>query len=82
MDIKLGGIDLNILKHALYQAKEGRLHILKIMEESLKDMTPSQALPTTIVFDIDAGHIPAVTWKGGGTIREIIEKYGVSTRYR
>ncbi len=78
MDIKLGGIDLNILKHALYQAKEGRLHILNIMEESLKDMTPSQALPTTIVFDIDAGHIPAVIGKGGGTIREIIEKYGVS----
>ncbi len=78
MDIKLGGIDREILKNALYQAKEGRLHILNIMEESLKDMTPSQALPSTIVFSIDSGHIPAIIGKGGGTIREIIEKYGVS----
>jgi len=78
MDIKLGGIDATVLKDALYQAKEGRLHILNIMEESLKDMKPSQALPSTIVFSIEAGHIPAIIGKGGGTIREIIEKYGVS----
>jgi len=78
MDIKLGGIDREVLKDALYQAKEGRLHILNIMEESLKNMTPSQALPTTIVFNIDSAHIPAVIGKGGGTIKEIIDKYGVS----
>jgi len=78
MDIKLGGIDRKILKDALYQAREGRLHILNIMEESLKNMTPSQALPTTIVFNIDSAHIPAVIGKGGGTIKEIIDKYGVS----
>jgi polyribonucleotide nucleotidyltransferase len=78
MDIKLGGIDREVLKDALYQAKEGRLHILNIMEESLKNMTPSQALPTTIVFNIDSAHIPAVIGKGGVTIKEIIDKYGVS----
>jgi polyribonucleotide nucleotidyltransferase len=78
MDIKLGGIDADILKDALHQAKEGRLHILNIMEESLKNMTPSQALPSTLVFNISPSHIPAIIGKGGGTIREIIEKYGVS----
>jgi len=78
MDIKLGGIDINILKDALHQAKEGRLHILGIMEEALKNMTPSKALPSNIVFDIDSSDIPAVIGKGGATIRDIIEKYGVS----
>jgi len=78
MDIKLGGIDAKVLRDALYQAKEGRLHILGIMEEALKDMKPSQALPTSIVFDIESNHIPAIIGKGGATIREIIEKYGVS----
>jgi polyribonucleotide nucleotidyltransferase len=78
MDIKLGGIEADVLKEALYQAKEGRLHILSIMEESLKDMPSSKALPSTVQFDVDGSHIPAIIGKGGGTIREIIEKYGVS----
>ncbi len=78
MDIKLGGIEAEVLKEALYQAKEGRLHILNIMEEALLNLKPSEALPSSIVFDIDSNHIPAIIGKGGGTIREIIEKYGVS----
>jgi len=78
MDIKLGGIDADVLKEALYQAKEGRIHILNIMEEALLTVTPSKALPAIAQFDIDSSHIPAIIGKGGGTIREIIEKYGVS----
>ena len=78
MDIKLGGIDADVLKEALYQAKEGRIHILNIMEEALLTVTPSKALPATAQFDIDSSHIPAIIGKGGGTIRDIIEKYGVS----
>jgi polyribonucleotide nucleotidyltransferase len=78
MDIKLGGIDARVLKDALYQAKEGRLHILAIMEEALKDIRPSLALPSSIIFDIESNHIPAIIGKGGGVIRDIIEKYGVS----
>ncbi|NEW60305.1 polyribonucleotide nucleotidyltransferase [Sulfurovum sp. bin170] len=78
MDIKLGGIEAAVLKEALHQAKEGRLHILNIMEEALANLTPSQALPSSILFDIDSSHIPAIIGKGGGTIREIIEKYAVS----
>jgi polyribonucleotide nucleotidyltransferase len=78
MDIKLGGIDAQVLKDALYQAKEGRLHILNIMEEALLNLIPSNALPSSMTFDIDSSHIPAIIGKGGGTIREIIEKYSVS----
>jgi len=78
MDIKLGGVEASVLKEALYQAKEGRLHILNIMEEALTTMPPSKALPTVIQFDIEGSHVPAIIGKGGGTIREIIEKYGVS----
>ena len=78
MDIKLGGIDADVLKAALYQAKEGRLHILNIMEEALEKMQPSAALPSSITFDIDASHIPAIIGKGGGTIREIIEQFSVN----
>ncbi len=78
MDIKLGGIEADVLKEALFQAKEGRLHILNIMEESLKTMPSSQALPSTVQFSVDGSHVPAIIGKGGGTIREIIEKYGVS----
>jgi len=78
MDIKLGGIDVEVLKAALYQAKEGRLHILDIMEASLEEMQPSAALPSSVTFSIDTSHIPAIIGKGGGTIREIIEKHGVN----
>jgi polyribonucleotide nucleotidyltransferase len=78
MDIKLGGIEPKILKDALSQAKEGRIHILNIMEEALTNMTPSRALPSSVVFDIESSHIPAVIGKGGGTIKEIIEKFGVN----
>ena len=78
MDIKLGGIDAEVLKEALYQAKEGRLHILNIMEEALEQMQPSAALPSATTFDIDASHIPAIIGKGGGTIREIIEQFSVN----
>ena len=78
MDIKLGGVEASVLKEALYQAKEGRLHILNIMEDALSTMPSSKALPSVVQFDIEGSHVPAIIGKGGGTIREIIEKYGVS----
>ncbi len=78
MDIKLGGIEADVLKEALYQAKEGRLHILNIMEEALRTMSPSKALPAMVQFEIESSHVPAIIGKGGGTIREIIEKHSVN----
>ncbi|MBL3520080.1 polyribonucleotide nucleotidyltransferase [Arcobacter lanthieri] len=78
MDIKLGGIELKVLKEALLQAKEGREHILAIMEEASKDIVSSKALPKVEEFPIDSSKMMIVIGKGGATIKEIIEKYSVS----
>ncbi len=78
MDIKLGGIELNVLKEALHQAKEGRLHILTIMEEASEQIIPSEALPLIEQFMIDPSKIMAIIGKAGSTIKEIIEKFNVS----
>lgn len=78
MDIKLGGIELSVLKEALYQAKEGRLHILTIMEEASGEIVPSEALPLIEQFMIDPSKIMAIIGKAGATIKEIIEKFNVS----
>jgi len=78
MDIKLGGIALDVLKEALEQAKEGRLHILKLMEKAESEIVPSDALPLIEQFSIDPSKVLAVIGKAGSVIREIIEKWEVS----
>ncbi len=78
MDIKLGGIELSVLKEALLQAKEGREHILEIMEEAATEIIPSEALPLVEQFAIDPSKIMVVIGKAGSTIKEIIEKFSVS----
>jgi len=78
MDIKLGGIALDVLKEALDQAKEGRVHILKLMEEAATEIVPSNALPLIEQFSIDPSKVLAVIGKAGSVIREIIEKWEVS----
>jgi polyribonucleotide nucleotidyltransferase len=78
MDIKLGGIELDVLKEALLQAKEGREHILALMEKAACDIVPSAALPLIEQFKIDPKKIMVVIGKAGATIREIIEKFEVA----
>ena len=79
MDIKLGGISYEILKEALYQAKEARLHILNIMQEAEKNIVINEkVLPTTVSFSIDASKIVDIIGQAGKTIREIIEKFEVA----
>jgi len=78
MDIKLGGIDLSILKEALEKAERGKAHILDLMEEAEKNMTASQALPSTEFFSVHPGKIADIIGKAGATIRDIIEKFEVS----
>jgi polyribonucleotide nucleotidyltransferase len=77
MDIKLGGIELEVLKEALYQAKEGREHILSIMEDAAQNIIPSDALPVMVQFEIDPSKVMAVIGKAGSVIKEIIEKFEV-----
>jgi polyribonucleotide nucleotidyltransferase len=80
MDIKIDGITAEIMKVALDQAKEGRLHILAKMAEALP--APRQQMsdfaPRIISFTIDPSKIREVIGKGGATIRAITEETGAS----
>ncbi len=79
MDIKLGGIDQETLKQALYQAKEGRIHILNIMEEAAKEIIINEeVLPKLELFSVDPSKIVDIIGQAGKTIKEIVEKFGVS----
>jgi len=79
MDIKIKGIDENILKTALEKAKAGRMHI---MGEMLKVITEPRAelskyAPKIISFNIDPDKIREVIGTGGKVINKIIEETGV-----
>ena len=79
MDIKLGGISLDVLKEALYQAKEGRSHIIDIMLEAEEKIEFNDGvLPSTDFFHIDPSFIGEIIGQAGKTIREIIEKFEVA----
>lgn len=79
MDIKLGGISRDVLKEALYQAKEGRAHILGIMEAAEKEIVVNNAvLPKLELFSVDPSKIVDIIGQAGKTIKEIIEKFEVS----
>jgi len=78
MDIKLGGISLEVLKKALFQAREGREHIIKIMLEAEEKIRFSDDLPTHDIFDIDPARVGEIIGQAGKTIREIIEKFEVA----
>jgi len=78
MDIKLGGIDMEVLKDALFQASKGKNHILSLMETASQGIQTSDALPSTENFSIHPSKIVDIIGKAGATIREIIEKFEVS----
>ena len=79
MDIKIAGIDRNILQQALRQALEGRLYILKIMLDTLgqprADLSPYA--PKIIRFTINPEKIREVIGPGGKMINKIIAETGV-----
>ena len=79
MDIKLGGISRDVLKEALYQAKEGREHILSIMEKANEEIVINNAiLPKLELFNVDPSKIVDIIGQAGKTIKEIIERFEVS----
>lgn len=78
MDIKLGGIDLAVLKDALSKARQGKNHILDLMEDAAKDIQSSEALPSIEHFTVHPSKIVDIIGKAGATIREIIERFEVS----
>ena len=79
MDIKIKGIDENILRTALEQARQGRLYILDKMLAVLPAPRPqlSRWAPKIISFDINPDKIGEVIGKGGKTINKIVEETGV-----
>ena len=79
MDIKLGGISLEVLKEALYQAKRGREHILALMTQADKNIEVNEdVLPKLELFNVDPSKIVDIIGQAGKTIKEIIEKFEVS----
>jgi polyribonucleotide nucleotidyltransferase len=80
MDIKIDGITQDIMKQALAQAKEGRLHILGKMNEVISDSRQemSEYAPRYITLKIHPDKIRDVIGKGGATIRQITEETGAS----
>lgn len=80
MDIKIQGITKEIMQVALLQAKEGRLHILEIMKQSLPIARESISVhaPRIIKFKINPEKIRDVIGKGGAVIRALTEETGTT----
>jgi polyribonucleotide nucleotidyltransferase len=78
MDIKITGITEEIMKVALWQAKDGRLHILEKMSEALEKARPGlgEHAPRIEQIKIPTDKIREVIGTGGKVIREIVEKTG------
>lgn len=79
MDIKIKGIDENILRTALEQARQGRLYILDKMLAVIDKPRAeiSKYAPKIITFTINPDKIKDVIGSGGKTINKIIEETGV-----
>ena len=80
MDIKCDGLPYEILEQALRQAKEGRLHILKIINETIpaprEDYKPH--VPRIVAMTVDKEFIGAIIGKGGEVIQGIQETTGAT----
>ena len=78
MDIKCDGLSYEILAEALEQAKQGRLHILNIINETIpaprEDYKPH--VPRIVSMTVDKEFIGAIIGKGGETIQGIQEQTG------
>jgi polyribonucleotide nucleotidyltransferase len=79
MDIKVGGITLDIMRQALAQARQGRFEILDKMAAALgaPRSNISAYAPRIVTIRIPTEKIRDVIGPGGKTIRSIIEKTGV-----
>jgi len=78
MDIKIKGISFEIMEKALQQAREGRLHILGIMNDCIAEprKTISSYAPHLYSMTVPVDMIGAVIGPGGKSIRHIIELSG------
>ena len=79
MDIKISGVNRDIMRQALHQAKAGRLHILEIMNGTLRAprTNVSGHAPRIITLKVKPDKIREIIGPGGKVIRGIIEATGV-----
>ena len=79
MDIKIQGISFEIIEKALFQAKEGRMHILSIMEEAISQ--PRESLskfaPRLLTLKVEIDQIGLIIGPGGKTIQKMQRDFGV-----
>jgi len=80
MDIKIQGITKEIMAVALSQAREGRMHILHLMQQALPHARTevSQHAPRMMTFKINPEKIRDVIGKGGAVIRALTEETGTT----
>ncbi|HUH92815.1 MAG TPA: polyribonucleotide nucleotidyltransferase [Casimicrobiaceae bacterium] len=80
MDIKIQGITKEIMAVALSQAREGRMHILRLMHETIPHPRSeiSQHAPRMMTFKINPEKIRDVIGKGGAVIRALTEETGTT----
>jgi len=80
MDIKITGITAEIMKVALSQAKEGRMHILGLMKQAMRTSREdlSEFAPRILTLKINPDKIRDVIGKGGAVIRAITEETGTT----
>ncbi len=80
MDIKIKGITEEIMRAALAQAREARMHVLNEMEKALAAPRDeiSEFAPRIITMKIDPKKIRDVIGKGGATIRALSEETGAT----
>ena len=80
MDIKIQGITKEIMAVALSQAREGRMHILQLMQEAMPHARTeiSQHAPRMMTFKINPEKIRDVIGKGGAVIRALTEETGTT----
>src|SRR6476661_549591 len=79
MDIKLSGVPTQVMRKALEQARQGRMHILGIMAEALAAHRSNISIhaPRIVTIRIPVDKIRDVIGPGGKMIRSIIERTGV-----
>lgn len=79
MDIKIAGIDEQVLRDALTQAKVGRIHILNEMRKTISAPKPelSRYAPKIVTMRINPDKIRDVIGPGGKVITKIIDETGV-----
>ncbi|HEY1459857.1 MAG TPA: polyribonucleotide nucleotidyltransferase [Casimicrobiaceae bacterium] len=80
MDIKIQGITKDIMAVALSQAREGRMHILQLMQDAMPHARTelSQHAPRMFSFKINPEKIRDVIGKGGAVIRALTEETGTT----